>query len=544
MYKLKLSGLAILSGLLMGISWPETGGISPLFFVAFLPLLLMEHLVAQQPHQFKSRHVFFNAYLTFFTFNTFTTWWIWNADPSGMMIAEVLSALFMSITFLGFHKIKKSLGNNKGYFGLVVLWLGFEWLHYNWELSHPWNTLGNTFANSTALIQWYEYTGVLGGSLWILIVNILLFHVFKKTILLKEPLKNSTKTLSLIGTILLLPLLFSVSIYTTFTEIENPIEIVVVQPNIDPYNEKFGGLSEAEQMDRILTLARDKVTPTTKYILAPETAIPRGSDERLLENNYGIIEIRKFLKEFPPIKFIIGMTSHIEYGIKSSKPTATSRSFGTPTQYYDVFNSALLIDHTPTIQTYHKSKLVIGVEKMPFPKLLAPLEDFALHLGGTFGSLGVEKEAHNLMDGKLQIAPVICYESIYGDYVSSYVKKGAELIFILTNDGWWGDTPGYRQHLAYSRLRAIENRRSIARSANTGTSCFINQRGDVIEATNWWKKEAIVNTINANQEITFFTQHGDIIGRLAAALSCLLLLASWTKRIKERLTRLKLTPKT
>jgi len=537
MYKLKLSGLAILSGLLMGVSWPETGGISPLFFVAFIPLLLVEHLVSQQPHQLKSRHVFFNAYVTFFTFNAFTTWWIWNADPYGMVMVEVLYSLFMAITFLGFHKIKKTLGENKGYFSLVVLWLGFEWLHHNWELSHPWNTLGNTFANSTQLIQWYEYSGVLGGSLWILIVNILLFKVFKKTVLLKESLKNKWKALSLIGAVILLPILFSIFLYTTPPEKENPIEVVVVQPNIDPYQEKFGGLSEAEQMDRILSLAREKVTPNTEYVLAPETAIPRSSDERLLENNYGIIEIRKFLKAFPHVKFIIGMTSLVEYGIRPSKPTVTSRSFGTPKQYYDVFNSAVLIDSSAVVQTYHKSKLVLGVEKMPFPKLLAPLEDLAIHLGGTFGSLGAEKEAHNFTNGNLQIAPVICYESVYGDYVSSYVKKGAELIFILTNDGWWADTPGYRQHLAYARLRAIENRRSIARSANTGKSCFINQRGDIIEATNWWKEEAIVNTIHANQEITFFTQHGDILGRVAAALSCLLLLASWTKGLKKVLSK-------
>ena len=174
---------------------------------------------------------------------------------------------------------------------------------------------------------------------------------------------------------------------------------------------------------------------------------------------------------------------------------------------------------------------------MPFPKLLAPLESFALNLGGTFGSLGTEKEAHNLIDNNLQIAPVICYESIYGEYVASYVQKGADFIFILTNDGWWADTPGYRQHLAYGRLRAIETRRSIARSANTGTSCYINQRGDVILPTEWWKNDAIVSSINTNQEITFYTKHGDFIGRISAAIAVLLLLGSWTVKIKGRFTK-------
>lgn len=534
MQKLKLASLSILSGLLMGISWPETVGIAPLFFIALIPLLYIEYFVSQNTNKLKSRHVFFNAYLTFLVFNTFTTWWIWNADPTGMIIAEILYSLFMAITFLWFHKVKKNLGEKKGYFALIVLWIGFEWLHFNWEFSHPWNTFGNTFANFTPIIQWYEYTGVMGGTLWILIVNILLFKVFKKTILLKEPLKNSTKTLGLIATIIIIPITFSVITYFNYTEKENPTEIVVIQPNIDPYNEKFGGMSEAEQMDRILSLATAKVTPNTKYILAPETAIPRSSDEKLIEENYGIIEIRKFLEEFPHAKFIIGISSRIEYGIRDSKPTSTARGFGTPTQYYDAFNTALLIDQTSIIQTYHKSKLVLGVEKLPYPKVFAPLEKFAINLGGTFGSLGTEKEAHNLTDNKLQIAPVICYESIYGDYVASYVKKGAELIFILTNDGWWSDTPGYRQHLAYGRLRAIETRRSIARSANTGTSCFINQRGDVLQATDWWKNASIIQSINTNSKTTFYTEYGDIIGRLSAAIAALLILANWVIKIKRR----------
>ena len=503
MQKIKLAGLAILSGLLMGISWPETGGIAPLFFIALIPLLYLEHLVSQNPVKLKSRHVFFNGYLAFFTFNTFTSWWIWNADPSGMIMVEVLYSLFMAITFLCFHKVKKNIGEQKGYFALIVLWLGFEWLHSNWELAHPWNTFGNVFANSTPLIQWYEYTGVLGGSFWILVANILLFKVFNKLVILKEPIKNSFKKITLICLIILIPSLFSFAIYSTYTEEENPIEVVVVQPNADPYNEKFGGTSEAKQMDRILSVARKKVSSSTKYVLAPETAIPRSSDEKLIENNYGIIEIRKFIKEFPHLKFIIGMTTRIEYGLRETKPTLTARGFGNPTQYYDIFNSALLIDNTPVIQFYHKSKLVLGAEKMPYPKILAPLEDFALKLGGTFGSLGEEKEAHNLIDGSIQIAPVICYESIFGDYVSTYVKKGANLIFIMTNDGWWDDTPGYRQHLAYARLRAIETRRSIARSANTGTSCFINQRGDVINPTAWWENDAIVKSINLNHKMTF-----------------------------------------
>jgi apolipoprotein N-acyltransferase len=537
MQKLKLSGLSILSGLLMGISWPATGNLAPLFFVALIPLLYVEHIISTNPDKFKSRHLFFNAYLAFIVFNTYTTWWVWHASSEGMIMAEVLYSLFMAVTFLWFHNIKKRLGDKKGYFALIALWIGFEWLHYNWEFSHPWNSFGNTFADYTKIIQWYEYTGVMGGTLWILIINILLFKVFKKTFILGESIKKSFKTLAIVATVLIIPITYSLIIYNTYIEKENPQEIVVIQPNIDPYTEKFGGMSEVEQMDRILSLARKEITANTKFVVAPETAIPRSSREVDFENSYGIIEIRKLIQEFPHIKFIIGISSYLDYSSKE-KPTATARKNGDGNEWYDAFNTAILIDNnSPIIQTYHKSKLVLGVEKLPYPALFAPLEKFAIDLGGTFGSVGVEKEAHNLISNQTLIAPVICYESIYGDYVASYVKKGANLIFIITNDGWWKDTPGYKQHLSYARLRAIENRRCIARSANTGTSCFINQKGDVIKATNWWESAVIKDEINLNNELTFYSKHGDLLGRVFAAIAVLLLLWSWTIKIKERFTK-------
>jgi apolipoprotein N-acyltransferase len=378
----------------------------------------------------------------------------------------------------------------------------------------------------------------MGGTLWILVINILLFKVFRKTFILGESIKNSAKTLIVIAATFILPISYSLFSYYAYVEKENPTEVVVIQPNIDPYTEKFGGMSEVEQMDRILSLARKEITQNTKYVVAPETAIPRSCREVDFENNYGIIEIRKFIQEFPHIKFIIGISTYIDYtNLNDEKPTATARKSEIRNEWYDAFNTAILIDNdSRKIQTYHKSKLVLGVEKLPYPSLFAPLEKFAIDLGGTFGSVGVEKEAHNLIDKDIHIAPVICYESIYGDYVASYVKKGANLIFIITNDGWWKDTPGYKQHLAYARLRAIETRRSIARSANTGTSCFINQKGDVVNSTNWWEPAVVINKINLNNKLTFYTQNGDLLGRIAAAISVLLLLWNWTIKIKKKFT--------
>lgn len=533
MHKLKLAGLSILSGVLMGLSWPATGNLAPLFFVALLPLLYVEYTIFQNPDKYGSRHVFYNAYLAFFTFNTFTTWWIAYASSGGMAMAEVLNSLFMAIIFLWFHGIKKRMGIGRGYFSLIVLWIGFEWLHYHWELSHPWSSFGNTFANYPQLVQWYEYTGVLGGSFWILLVNLLFFHLFKHLFILGTGITKNMKLIVGILLLLIIPSTLSFITYYQYEEVVDPVEVVVVQPNIDPYSDKFENMSEAEQIDRIINLAKKEITPTTDYIVTPETALPNGSTESRLEQNYGIQQIRKLISEYPRLKFVVGMSSYVDYPKTKQKPTPSARpDRRREGAWYDAFNTALQLNKTDSIQIYHKSKLVLGVEKMPFATILSPLEGLAIDMGGSMGSLGTQEEALTFK-GSRQVAPIICYESIYGEYFSEYIKKGANLAFVITNDGWWEDTPGYKQHLSYARLRAIETRRSIARSANTGISCFINQRGDIIKATNWWEQDVITHQINSNSIQTYYTKNGDLIGRISAFIAVLLLIWSWVLLFKK-----------
>ena len=133
-----------------------------------------------------------------------------------------------------------------------------------------------------------------------------------------------------------------------------------------------------------------------------------------------------------------------------------------------------------------------------------------------------------------KIAPVICYESVFGEYITSYVQKGAQLIFIITNDGWWKNTPGYKQHMSFARLRAVETRRSIARSANTGISCYINQRGDVMQPTKWWVEASVKGKLNINSTITFYVKYGDYIARISLFSSILLLMIMLSERFRRK----------
>jgi apolipoprotein N-acyltransferase len=133
----------------------------------------------------------------------------------------------------------------------------------------------------------------------------------------------------------------------------------------------------------------------------------------------------------------------------------------------------------------------------------------------------------------VKYAPLICYESVYGDYASMFVRKGADILCVITNDGWWQDTPGYKQHRMFSQIRAIENRRSVARSANTGISCFIDQKGQIIEELGWNEYGAMNQKLNKNTDFTFFTKYGDIIGRLSVFLTIAMLLYAIVERIKK-----------
>lgn len=216
------------------------------------------------------------------------------------------------------------------------------------------------------------------------------------------------------------------------------------------------------------------------------------------------------------------------------KKSSTAQQHDPSGDYFDSFNTGMQINKKG-ITYYHKSKLVPGVERMPFPALLKPLEQFAIDLGGTMGSLGTQNERTVFFSHhhKAAIAPVICYESIYSDYVSDYVDNGANLIFILTNDGWWENTPGHRQHLAYAKLRAIETRREIARCANTGISCFITPYGEIEQATPYWEQAIISKNIIPNNTKTFFVLFGDLISYSSSTISILLIIWSQFLRFKK-----------
>ena len=538
MKKIHLLALSALSGILIALGWP-LNGFPVLLFVGFVPLLFVENHLTKTKENNSKWSLFLYSYLGFFVLNLLTNYWIWNSTLAGGIGALFLNSFFMTVPFTAYHFSKRVLYKfDKGHFLLIFYWLAFEYFHLDWDLSYPWLNLGNGFANWHQWIQWYEYTGALGGTLWILLINVLIFRFIANYISNKELRLKQYLHLSTIFLAITIPIIISYSIYSNYAEVEKPIDVMVVQPNVDPYSEQYN-LAPMTVINRMLKLTNQKIDQDVDFVVFPESANQENIFEYRLPNYSTIVRLKDYLENYPKTNIIVGASTFKVVTGSDTLNQATRKFTNGPGHYY-AFNAAIFLNANETHQLYHKSKLTPGVEMMPSWKILRPLERFAIDLGGTIGTLATDDMRKNFVTSEgIKTATVICYESIYGEFVSQFVRNGAQAIFIITNDGWWGDTPGHKQHFIYAKLRAIENRRSIARSANTGISAFINQRGDVIEQTKYWEPNVIRQKINLNNELTFYAKNGDYVARISSLITAFFILISISTALMKRRKSLK-----
>ncbi len=522
--------MALASGLLLAAGWPVYG-IPILLFVAFVPLLIVERNIRLSHSRRKGLKVFRNAYLAFLVWNAITTWWIWYSTAFGMFFAILVNSLLMTVVFWGYHLLARKLPPRIHLVFLPALWISFEKFHLNWDFSWPWLNLGNAFSEHPAWVQWYEYTGIFGGSLWIWMVNIGLFAAiwsFRKTGNKKRLARGVGKNVLLIA----LPIIVSLFMYDSYKSSGKSVEAVVLQPNIDPYSEKYE-IDNSAMATKLVKLASEYVDADTDYVLAPETALSAGADIDRFAHSLAARILQKLPRKYPGLKFITGADFYRQYrSVNKPTPTANSIRGG----WFDAYNAAVQIDNTANMPVYIKSKLVVGVENLPFKEIIEPLlGNVMINLGGTVVSRATQVEPSVFKGGAGIVAPIICYESIYGEYVAGYVRKDADFLAVITNDGWWSNSQGHKQHLSYARLRAIETRRSVARSANTGISAFINPRGDVLQTLAYGEEGALKGELSLNEEKTFYVRYGDLIARVSVLLAGLLVLYGIGKKKRSSL---------
>tara|TARA_B100000686_G_scaffold353506_1_gene459394 strand:+ start:4262 stop:5872 length:1611 start_codon:yes stop_codon:yes gene_type:complete len=517
--------LGITSGLLFAISWPTWG--HPIFlFFAFIPLFIIEENISLDGNKRKKLRVWVYSYLSFLIWNILTTWWLINASFIGMLIANIFNSLFFSLLFLCFHIIKKHLPIKGSYIFFISIWICFEKLHLTWDITWPWLNLGNGFSEHIYWVQWYEYTGTFGGTLWILILNIGFFECWK---LIKKDFSKSFIIRKLLSwfTLIVIPIIFSLLIYINIPISNESINVLVVQPNIDPYKEKynFSNLDFVEKLkEQILDFENEKID----FILAPETYFASGYGEELknFQNTKLHKEIQNLLSKFQETQLISGIQFYNIYTNMTS--TSTSNKIR-ENLWVDFYNSAISISYNKNLMSYHKSKLVPGVETLPYNEFLKPIfGNLLIDMGGTISTRASQnnREIFKHQTKKINAAPIICYESIYGDFVSEYIRLGADFLAVISNDGWWGNTPGHKQLISLTRLRAIENRRSIARSANTGISGFINHKGEYIKTIPYDTKGVLKGKIPLIKSETFYTKYGDFIARISILTSILYFLVA------------------
>jgi apolipoprotein N-acyltransferase len=518
-------GLAAITGLLLAAAWP-TFGFPLLLFIAFVPLLWAEKQLRMA--KASTKKVFFIAYLSFVIWNLLTTWWLYYASGFGMWFAVLVNALLMSGLFLLYHQAAKRIAPFYSLVLWVCLWMAFEKFHLEWEFSWPWLNLGNAFATFPKWIQWYEYTGAFGGSLWVLSLNAFVFYQLSKS---DSP--NTKKTIGILALGIAVPICLSLSIYYTYKIEGATKEVVLLQPNVDPYTEKYNATNYDTTQD-LLALASPLCTASTAYVIAPETVLAEMVPYDQFYQSTSPMLMRQFIQKKPGIELLWGIdTFNFITDPAAVKPASNAYR---PGLWVDFYNAALFVNASPEIQKYYKSKLVVGIENLPYKPILEPLlGNIMLDLGGTISTKTTQSDRtpFTSADGT-KVAPIICYESVYGDYVNGFVRNGAQFLAIITNDAWWHESQGHKQHLSFARLRAIETRRDVARSANTGISAFINQKGEVTQQSKYGEKMALKGKVHLNNQLTIYVRFGDYLAKLAICIATLLLLLIVIKPLRKK----------
>ena len=353
--------LSLSTAVLLSLAWLGFPGW--ILFIALFPLLLLENFFVENPKEYRGVSFWGYSFLTFLVWNAITTWWIAYATLVGAILAIVVNSFLMSLVWWLGHTARRRFKSTLGYFALVVFWITFEYFHFHWDIEWPWLNLGNGFANNVKMVQWYEHTGILGGTLWVMAVNIILFSLVQQLVNRVEK-RRIIISGTFLGLLVLAPVIYSNVIYNSYSEKENQLQVIIVQPNIDPYNEEFDVHAESRKMEKFIRLAETVADEQTDLIVGPETVFERYPDWNVdwLETNFLFRQLSNWILHYPRAEIIFGASTCKIYPDAKSATPSSRISVSKDTTYYDVFNSAVFIDRHGTWQPYHKSIFDSGVE--------------------------------------------------------------------------------------------------------------------------------------------------------------------------------------
>ncbi|MSP64528.1 MAG: apolipoprotein N-acyltransferase [Ignavibacteria bacterium] len=518
--------LILLSGILFGISFPPfSTNIIPFF--ALVPYLF---LIYNQKSIWKTFRV---TYFTFFIASLIALYWTSGLthmrDPYLIFAGVALyfwQPAFFTLQSLLFFNIRKKYSTEISLLLFPLVWVTFEWVYAYGEFAFPWLTFGNSMTYDLQKIQFAEVTGVYGISLWVLYINSFIYYILLKYKTVERyGLKKYLILISFLVIFYLLPNFYN-SNFKNEINSKDGIKIGIVQPNLDPWEKWRDGNSIQNRWQFVLNMldvSKGQKERGVDISVWPETAIPFDLPSF---NNYYF----QFSEKINEIDLsILSGFADVKYYEKNAPITASSINDKIK---YDSYNAILFSQpNISEIQTYSKMRLVPFAERVPYaekvPWLIEPLR---WGVGISNWARGTDSTIFYHSKSKSKFLSMICYESIFPEFVSSYVKKGAEFCIFITQDSWWGNTSGARQHLQISILRAIENRRWIVRCANGGISCFIDPYGNVYDKSEMFTTATLEKVIYPQTYKTFYSKNGDLIAIISVILTLLFFIYSIFKK--------------
>ncbi len=479
--------LSVLAALFLWLSFPP-------FNMGLLQIPAFVLLFRLSVISVSVRQMILYAWPSFVLWNLLSTYWLMMATVTGGAAAIVANAALMLIPLWLIRKL--FLSNLNPVFASFIaasIWVSYEFLHHQWDLSWPWLTLGNAWSNLTGVIQYISVTGVWGISFWV---------VFSAALAYQSIVTNSKAVVRSAAVIFFAFPVFSVlSMINIQQPDDKPLDIVIVQPNSDSYQD-YGGMESLDDLvTKLLTLSDEARNEATELIIWPENAL----DASMTLQNPHISRIQDSLSAWN-VELITG-SGYMKYYGENEIPALTRGNHSG--RYFNVYNAAFHLKSDQPVNVYEKGRLVPVVERFPFVEYFHKTDRFNwLDWGGFQGyGLGTEATVFDINGGRTPA--LICYDSVFPGWVNEFVNNGADFLTIITNDGWWGDSHGHIQHFAFARLRAIEHRRWIARSANNGISGIISPDGKVQLETDYWTEDAFSFRIYRSDYKTFYTRFGN-----------------------------------
>lgn len=531
--------LLIVSGIFLGISFPPF----PFPFTILMLIGLIPYFIVIERRKTLIQ-INSATYLMAFIFGLITIYWVgsWQKEAdtflmiSGGLLLFVNPVFFLIPSTLLYFS-RKIFPSKVTLFLFPLFWVTYEYVYMLTDLSFPWLTLGNGLPHFTTFIQAADLVGTLGLSLLVVFINILLYKGISF-----YPLKKKVSYIHFsIGiTLILIILIYGAVRLNTFKISNKTIRVGLIQPNIDPW-EKWSGGSIEELTHNYLDMSRQAVDKGAKLIVWPETALPvfllSGEFRNALDSIYNFTAKNN-------VYLLTGMPD-IRYDEKGQKLPADSKYSETGNFYYRTYNAIFLFSpYTKQIQRYGKMKLVPFGERVPFVDTFPFLGDIIKWGVGITGwnvgkdtlvfKLPLKEINESETKDTLKLNGLVCYESIYPDFVASFVKKGAQLITVVTNDSWYGNSSGPYQHKEMSVLRAVENRRTVMRAANGGISCVINPLGRTEVESKMFTKDIIVKDAPIETVETIYTKTHMVIPVLSSVFSLWIIGINILKVMKEK----------